>query len=113
MKNYRTHLPHVLGLFVRLLLFVIFWLGEGMSLRIHAVTDPLHLGGIDAATQLINHIVHHHHAQSIISYLGENAVPCIRNIRSEELWLYKYPRRDSYVPNWLLWAEVFSVGAYF
>ena len=45
-------------------------------------------------------------------YLGEKAVPCMRNIRPEEIWLYKYPRRPNYIPVWMLWAEVFTVGKF-
>ena len=45
-------------------------------------------------------------------YLGETAVPCMRNIRPEEIWLYKYPRRPNYIPVWMLWAEVFTVGKF-
>ncbi|XP_067948443.1 phospholipid phosphatase 5-like [Watersipora subatra] len=43
---------------------------------------------------------------------GEWGKPSTRNIRPEEIWLYKYPRRVSYVPTWVLWTEVLAVGPF-
>lgn len=37
----------------------------------------------------------------------EGATPFTRKIQSDELWLYKNPRSDSYVPTSILWPLVF------
>ncbi|XP_076382737.1 phospholipid phosphatase 4-like isoform X1 [Megalopta genalis] len=41
----------------------------------------------------------------------ENAEPFTRKIHEEELWLYKNPRTDSYVPTTVLWPLVFLMPA--
>lgn len=39
----------------------------------------------------------------------ESATPFKRKIHPDEIWLYRNPRTDSYVPNEILWPFVIAV----
>ncbi|KAG7190134.1 hypothetical protein KM043_006266 [Ampulex compressa] len=45
----------------------------------------------------------------VLFIMLENAEPFVRKIHDEELWLYRNPRTDSYVPTTILWPLVFAM----